>query len=146
MKVNIDFEGVNRQLIVRDDATVLDLKMKVQETFGFLATNQKLFINGSAMVDDYSKLVSYGMVDGANISFRFKILIQGQPNQFGNSKEYELFVDGSNTVLNLKQMLNSEYGIDIRTIKFKMDNNDNLDDNTKIWNYNIKPGSYLHMI
>jgi len=41
------------------------------------------------------------------------------------SEEYELFVhDG-----NLKQMLNSEHGVDIRTIKFKMSNNDNLDDN-----------------
>jgi uncharacterized protein YlbG (UPF0298 family) len=40
------------------------------------------------------------------------------------SEEYELFVhDG-----NLKQMLNSEHGVDIRTIKFKMSNNDNLDD------------------
>ncbi|KAJ6401867.1 hypothetical protein OIU85_027256 [Salix viminalis] len=146
MKVNIHFEGVNHEFAVKDDhAAVFDLKAQVQKKLGFLVTNQRLFIDGSTMLNDYKTLLSYGIVGDTTLSLRYKILVHVQPNQGGISKEYELFVHDYNTVANLKQMLNFEYGIDIRSIELKM-GNDNLEDSRKIWGSDIKPGCHLHMI
>lgn len=145
MKVNIHFEGVNHEFAVKEDAAVFDLKKQVQKKLGFLVTNQTLFIDGSTMLNDYKTLLSYGIVGDTTLSLRYKILVHVQPNRGGISKEYELFVHDYNTVANLKQMLNFEYGIDIRSIELKM-GNDNLEDSRKIWGSDIKPGCHLHMI
>ncbi|KAJ6767293.1 hypothetical protein OIU79_023122 [Salix purpurea] len=91
------------------------------------------------MLNDYRTLLSYGIVGDTTLSLRYKILVHVQPNRGGISKEYELFVHDYNTVANLKQMLNFEYGIDIRSIELKM-GNDNLEDCRKIWGSDIKPG------
>lgn len=145
MKINIHFEGLNHEFTVKDDAAVFDLKVLVQEKLGFLVPNQRLFIDGSTMLYDYNKLQSYGIVDDTTLSLRYKILVHGRPNRRGISKVYELFVHEYNTVANLKQMLNFEYGIDIGTIKLKM-GNDNLEDSRKIWDCEIRPGCHLRMI
>ncbi|KAF9683427.1 hypothetical protein SADUNF_Sadunf04G0012500 [Salix dunnii] len=145
MKINIHFEGVNHEFTVKDGAAVFDLKVQVQKKLGFLVTNQRLFIDGSTMLNDYNTLLGYGIVDDTTLSLRYKILVHVQPNRCGISKEYEIFVHDYNTVANLKQMLNFEYGIDIRSIKLKTGNS-NLEDSRKIWDSDIKPGCRLHMI
>jgi hypothetical protein len=145
MKINIHFEGLNHEFTVEDDAAVFDLKVQVQEKLGFLVTNQRLFMDGSTMLNDHNTLLSYGIVDDTTLSLRYKILVHGRPNRRGIIKEYELFVHDYNTVADLKQMLNFEYGIDIRIIKLKM-GNDNLEDSRKIWDCDIIPGCHLRMI
>lgn len=148
MQVNIHIEGTVQRFTVPKEATVFDLKAQIQEEFKYYpAVNQRLSYNGEVL-NDFSKLESYEIGNGANIDFRYRIVVHGRPDRRGDVPMYELFVEDDNTVADLKHTLKIEHGVfDIYAagVNLKMGNR-KLDDGAKLSDYDIRPGSNIRIV
>ncbi|KAA6389826.1 MAG: putative Polyubiquitin [Streblomastix strix] len=148
MKIQIkSVFGKSYDLDVDSNQTIGSLKLWIQEKVGFFVENQRLLFQMKHLLDDCT-LEDYKIPNEATLLLLikgkqyFKIFVKIAPSDNNTRTLYQL--DGSETILNLKQKMQDLDGIPVSMQRLTFANND-LEDDKTMRDYNIQSDATLFL-
>ncbi|CAG8484929.1 4485_t:CDS:2 [Diversispora eburnea] len=168
MKINIEIKDSEKKVMIEDSRlsieveksmTIEELKQKVQKLHGFQSNSQSFYFFG-VHLEDYQRLMDYKIQNDSNLhlslcsggcNMRIYIeikkgkVLKTSSNRIINtpttSKIITLEVKSFNTIAQVKQKIKYSEA----DIKYLFYFGEQLDDNLKLWEYNIQNESTLHV-